>query len=509
MCASLRTGDTQTPYLKLALLTVSAVAVQGYHLGADDAAIYVPGIKKVADPQLYPFGAEFFQTHARLTLFPDLVGSTARITHMPIDQAIFGAHLAGMLILMLASWRLLCACFENSWARWGGLGLLAGALSVPVAGTALAIADPYVTSRTFSTPLTILAIACFISRQRKWAALWWMLTALIHPQMGFYCGVFLAFLAVADSNVLARLRSLASAEPAYLAGLPFLFALQPGSEAARRALLSRPYFLLSHWAWYEWLGILAPVALLWWFAAANPRGTKASFRLLARTLPPFALVFTLAGLVLLDPALENFTRTQPMRSLHLLYLVFFLLLGGLLGEYVLRHNTWRWLALFLPLAASMWLLQRSVYPASAHVEWYDSNGGSNPWTSAFLWIRHHTPKDAVFALDPYYMTAPGEDMHGFRAVAERSVLADAVKDSGAVSLFPQLAEHWDRQVRVLDDWNHLELADFERIERLYPVTWIVAHQPPPLGLTCPYQNQTLSVCQLPAIAGASRDFNDD
>ncbi len=98
----------------------------------------------------------------------------------------------------------------------------------------------------------------------------------------------------------------------------------------------------------------------------------------------------------------------------------------------------------------------------------------------------------MFALDPYYLEAPGEDMHGFRAVAERSVLADAVKDSGAVSLFPRLAEHWDRQVRVLNDWNHFELADFERVAKLYPVTWIVTRQPAPSGLLCPYQNQTVS-----------------
>ena len=33
--------------------------------------------------------------------------------------------------------------------------------------------------------------------------------------------------------------------------------------------------------------------------------------------------------------LENYTRLQPMRSFHLIYVVFFLLLGGLIGEFVL------------------------------------------------------------------------------------------------------------------------------------------------------------------------------
>jgi hypothetical protein len=145
------------------------------------------------------------------------------------------------------------------------------------------------------------------------------------------------------------------------------------------------------------------------------------------------------------------------------------------------------------------------------VEWREPRGAAseNAWTSAFFWIRHNTPKDAVFALDPYYLSAQGEDMHGFRAVAERSVLADALKDSGAVSLFPHLAEHWDHQVRVLDNWDHFELADFERVAKLYPVTWIVTRQPAPRGLLCPYQNQTVSVCRLPPGIGPLKDLNDD
>ena len=56
----------------LALIAVAAVLVHGYHLGSDDAAIYVPAIKNVADPGLFRFGAEFFQHHASLSLFAAL-----------------------------------------------------------------------------------------------------------------------------------------------------------------------------------------------------------------------------------------------------------------------------------------------------------------------------------------------------------------------------------------------------------------------------------------------------
>ena len=61
------------------------------------------------------------------------------------------------------------ACVTSNRARWGGVALLASVLSVPVAGTALAIMDPYFTARSLSTPLTLLAIAFYLSRRPKLA----------------------------------------------------------------------------------------------------------------------------------------------------------------------------------------------------------------------------------------------------------------------------------------------------------------------------------------------------
>src|ERR1700676_3817945 len=131
----------------LLLLAAVAVLIHGYHLGADDAAIYVPAIKSVADPSLYPFGSEFFMSHAHLSLFPDLVGDSARLTRLPVDFIIFAWHAASIFLLLLAAWRLASVCFVSSLARWGGVGLLAALLSVPIAGTALVIMDPYLTAR--------------------------------------------------------------------------------------------------------------------------------------------------------------------------------------------------------------------------------------------------------------------------------------------------------------------------------------------------------------------------
>jgi len=51
-------------FLLLLLITLGALLVHGYHPGAEDAEIYLPGIKKNLNPALYPFGAEFFLSHA-------------------------------------------------------------------------------------------------------------------------------------------------------------------------------------------------------------------------------------------------------------------------------------------------------------------------------------------------------------------------------------------------------------------------------------------------------------
>jgi hypothetical protein len=485
--------------LRLAMIAALAVLVHGYHLGVDDAAIYVPAIKRVADPTLYPFGAEFFLSHAHLSFFPELIGGSARLTHLPIDVAIFAWHVASVFLLLLAAWRLLGCCFESRCARWSGVAFLAATLSVPVAGTALAIMDPYLTARSLSTPATLFAIACYLSNRPRWALVWLAVTAAVHPQMAVY-----GLLLLGGMELWRRLSIREVAPPVCVAtiGLP-LFDFSPVTGPARECLLSRTFFFVSAWAWYEWIGVFAPLALLWWFSRASFRHTLPAFRRLAGSLVPFGLLFTAAFLVLAIPALEGYTRLQPMRSFHLLYVIFFLLLGGLVGEYAIKASVWRWVALFVPLAVGMALLQQSTFPASQHVEWPGlSNGSSNgsnngnPWMSAFLWIRVHTPKDAVFATDPNYMARPGEDAHGFRAVAERSVLADNVKDSGAVSLFPKLATEWQGQVNAERGLDRFAPADFQRLVKQYPVTWILTTQPGPPGMVCPYRNQELAVCRL-------------
>ena len=132
----------------------------------------------------------------------------------------------------------------------------------------------------------------------------------------------------------------------------------------------------------------------------------------------YGLIYLVLALLFDLPArFEALARLQPLRSLHVLYIMLFVMIGGFLGEYVLRAGVWRWLLLFLPLCAGMFLAQRALFPASSHVEWPGA-APRNPWEQAFVWIRQNSPVDALFALDPGYMDIAGEDETGFRCLAQ-------------------------------------------------------------------------------------------
>jgi len=184
-----------------------------------------------------------------------------------------------------------------------------------------------------------------------------------------------------------------------------------------------------------------------------------------------------------------------MRYLHLLYLLFAVLGGGLLGQKLLQRCWWRWLVLFLPLAGGMLYAQLRTYPASSHLEWPGTDS-RNLWVQAFIWIRDHTPADSYFALGADYMRRPGEDFHGFRASAERSALADAAKDSAVATQVPRLAFRWRAEVEAQRGWETFGAADFSQLKARYGVNWVVVEQPGPLDMQCPYENTAVRVCRL-------------
>jgi hypothetical protein len=244
------------------------------------------------------------------------------------------------------------------------------------------------------------------------------------------------------------------------------------------------------------LGAIAPLAIFYGFSLIARSRRMRCMELISRATIAYGAIYFVIGLIVSLPhRLEVLALLQPMRSLQLVYILMLLFGGGLLGEYVLRRSAWRWAALFLPLGGGMCYAQRALYPATTHFEWPGA-APTNPWEQAFQWVRDNTPQQAIFAIDPDYMAISGEDSQGFRAIAERSQLADGRKDAGVVEMFPQIGDSWLAQVRAQKGIETFRKADFEHLERIFGASWVVLQEHKQTDLDCPYKNGTVMVCRL-------------
>jgi hypothetical protein len=190
-------------------------------------------------------------------------------------------------------------------------------------------------------------------------------------------------------------------------------------------------------------------------------------------------------------------RLQPLRAFQIVYLIMVLALGAQFGGRMLRRSLWRWAVAMLLLGETMFCAGRAAFPDSNHME-IPVLAPHNPWTQAFLWIRDNTPADALFALDADYINAPGEDAQCFRAIAQRSVLADYSKDGGEASIAPELTEEWVRSQSAQQHLSMPSTTDNDRLSALQPlgVSWVVLQAAALTRQDCPYRNSSVKVCRL-------------
>ena len=497
-------GDWSVANLSfLAVLTAFAFVIMGYHAGLEDDAFYLAAIKRNLNPALFPHDADFFRVQFQATIFDKLIAASIRLTHLPAAWVVMFWQLAAIFFILHGCWRIARRCFVEPAAQWAAVSLIAALLTLPVSGTAINLADQYLHPRALATALILAAVVAVLERRVWLAVLLLIMGFSIHAIMAAFGISFCAFLVWHRRPMQLRASSAAAA---FLFPLGWVF--EPASDAWRKAASTRGFYYISHWAWYEWLGVLAPLALLFLFQRAVRRrrlsmaGGPALVPLVSSLLY-YGVFQTVVGVAIMLPAsLERLRPLEPMRYLHLLYLLFFLLAGGLLGQYVLGRYSYRWALLFLPLSAGMWYAQLQMCPASAHMEWPGATP-QNSWLQAFDWIRKNTPLDALFALDPHYMQIPGEDYHGFRALAERSVLADYDKDGGMAARVPRLAPRWLREVTAESGWRDFGAEDFGRLKNEFGVNWIILSREDKLfsqtqseSMTCPYENQQVRLCRL-------------
>ncbi|WP_263377728.1 hypothetical protein [Granulicella paludicola] len=505
--------------LLLPLLTLATLLIDGYHPFAEDGGVYVAGIEYLLNPQLFPHYTVFVTAHLKYSIFAPGMAVLVHITHLPLGSILLPGYIFSLWLLLYAGLQLLKRCEFSQLAQLSGVALLAAWSTLPVAGTSLMLIDPYLTARSFTTPLTLLACAFALDqwslsaknqggRSALLCGLCLVSTALLHPLMAVSALAIVVFLRLLRHSHAVLLCSIFAMTAVLLTALVHRLS-RPDAPSVSAASLSRYYWFLSQWQWFELCGLLGPIAILGlmqWHQRDHAKRQLCRACLMAGgTAIALALLFAHA-----HSASYLIARLQPLRVFLPIYAVMALLIGGTTMQKVQQLRRW---LIWLPVAtvtisgAALFFAQRNIFPVSHHIElpW---QAPVNPWSQAFVWVRSNTAKDALFALDADYITTPGEDAQTFRATAQRSALPDFSKDGGEASITPALTGLWQQSLEAqfaVQNGTHLiarnslsKQNDAERDAHLRPlgVTWMVLLSDALTDHRCPYNNGTVKVCQL-------------
>lgn len=510
-------------------LTFAALLVHGYHPYAEDGGVYMPEIKRMVDPSLYPHGSAFVVGHLPYSLFAPMIAGLARLTHWSVETVLFIAYLASFWMTLFSASLLASRCNRSREARCGAVALLAAWITLPIAGTSLMLMDPYVTARSIATPFALLALV---------GALDFMLTlplgdsgtergvkgvilccvslavaAAMHPLMGAYAvGSVLLLAILMWPSPAVRIWGMGAVTFATIATAAGIVLSAPSESAVyKQIVMTRYYWFVGQWRWYEVFGLIAPLLILGFAAWRHRNATNAAQLGLVRMALAAGLLAGVTAILFARSAMDTHAvaRLQPLRIFQLVYIVMILQLGAAMAERLLRHKKWRWAITYSLLGMVMIAAERTTFSASKHIEIpqemraSSATGTSNLWEEAFVWIRGNTPKDAKFALNAHYISKPGEDAQGFRAIAERSVLPDFSKDGGVVTNKPELAQLW---LQGQETQSMLDIeSDSQRAAALEPlgVTWVILPRGTATHFSCSYMNAAIKVCRLPSSANST------
>jgi hypothetical protein len=477
----------------LFVVTMGALLLHGYHPYIVDASIYLVGIEKNIDPALFPRDNALVLAHAHLSIFSILMASMVRALHLSLPVLLFAVYIGLLLFLFALCYKLGERVFHSSRAGWGAALLMAVCMPVPVAATSLLLIDPYLSSRSFSTDLALLALLASIDNRWTLALLSCAATIAFHPLMGAYLAIYLLIHSLVQRQRW-RLVAVTCTGALILCGAIALLTLHTSvTTSYREAVLGRSYYFLADWKWFEIAGLLMPLLLLG--ITARYAGVRTPLGRLAATCVLVGGTSVVCCACFVHPAGPYFlTRLQLLRTFHILYALGVVMLGGAAAKLCRGRRQMAWLGLLGIVGLGMLLLQRREYRSLPDVEWPGA-AVTNPWERGLFWVRGHTPDSALFAMDPQLMFFDDDAIPGFRVIAQRSILTD-IKDEGLASLFPPLAPVWAKRLereRGLD-----EETDAQRRAKLSGtgVQWLLLSPSAATSLPCPYHNMSLKVCFL-------------
>ena len=500
----------------LAALTLCTLCVHGYHPLAEDGGLYVAGVQYKLDPSLFPHYTDFVREHLHFSVFAPTLAAVVRLTHLPLAWVLLLTEILSIWLTLFAARQILRRAIPASdAAQLAGISLLAAWWTLPIAGTSLLLMDPYVTARSLSTPLSLLAIAFALDENPSpgpllRCTLCLLAAAAFHPLMAAYALAFIIVLLVSKLRRRTLGWTILAAVALTTAALLQMIT-PPESPALQAAAITRYYWFLSQWQWYERLGLLGPPVMLSLLLIFRRPNLSNAATTLCRSCIALAAIATLTALLFAheSSSIHLVARLQVLRVYLPIYALMAMLLGATLYQLcneaaqgspsTLSRKTLRITpTLFLlTMAAIMAFVQRQTYTSSPEVElpWRAAHN-PNPWVQAFLWAKSNTPQDALFALDAKYVNTDGEDAQTFRATSLRSALPDYSKDGGEASITPALAPVWQPAAAAQKDLS--QQPDAQRDAHLQPfaVTWMVLHSTALTVHPCPYDNGTVKVCRL-------------
>src|ERR1035438_1863341 len=234
-------------------LSLFAILIQGYHPGVEDDGVYLAAIKKDLNPALYPHDADFFRLQLQATIFDKLIAGSIRLTHLPPGVTILLWQFVSVFMILWGGLRISRRVFVETHAQWAAVVFIAALLTLPVSGTALYLDDQYLHPRALATAAILAAVIAVLDRRRVLTGILLVLAFVIHPLMASFGISYCIFL--------SRRRTSNPFTSIVAAMLPLGWVFQPTSPAWQQAALTRDYYFLGRWHWYEWLGVIAPLFL--------------------------------------------------------------------------------------------------------------------------------------------------------------------------------------------------------------------------------------------------------
>jgi len=159
------------------IVSILALFLNGYYFNVSDQYLYIPSIQKIVDPSLYKNDILFEQPSSRYTLLFYPIAYLALI--FSLEWIFFVGYLIATFILFYSVFKLSIVLFDRRSIAY--IAVLLCFIYKPIAGTSSTTHELFFTLRSFTMPITLLAMGFFIDERYIAATLTSAIAFQIHP----------------------------------------------------------------------------------------------------------------------------------------------------------------------------------------------------------------------------------------------------------------------------------------------------------------------------------------